>query len=57
LTVTVKGELVKIEGRKLTFSIVATDGVDVISEGKHERFIINAEKFKAKVNDKAMRNK
>ncbi len=57
LTVNVKGELVKIEGRKLTFSIVATDGVDIISEGTHERFIINAEKFKAKINDKAMRNK
>lgn len=57
LTVNVRGELVKIEGRKLTFSIVATDGVDIISEGTHERFIINAEKFKAKINDKAMRNK
>lgn len=57
LTVTVNGKLVKIEGRKLTFSIVATDGVDIISEGIHERFIINAEKFRAKVNDKAMRNK
>ncbi len=56
-TVTVKGELIKIEGRKLTFSITAYDGVDIISEGTHERFIINAEKFKAKVNDKAMQNK
>jgi fluoroacetyl-CoA thioesterase len=30
LTVTVKGELIHIEGRKLTFAIVADDGIDVI---------------------------
>ncbi len=53
LTVNVKGELLKIEGRRLTFSITAHDGVDIISEGTHERFIVNAEKFTAKVNDKA----
>ncbi len=57
LTVNVRGELVKIEGRKLTFSIVATDGVDIISEGTHERFIVNAEKFIAKVNEKAKKGK
>ncbi|HWP91988.1 MAG TPA: thioesterase family protein [Thermodesulfobacteriota bacterium] len=55
LTVNVKGELVKVEGRKLTFSIVATDGVDVISEGTHDRFIVDAERFSSKVEKK--RNK
>ncbi len=52
LTVKVKGELIKIEGRKLTFSIVASDGVDVISEGTHERFIVDAERFSSKVEKK-----
>jgi fluoroacetyl-CoA thioesterase len=52
LTVTVKGELIHIEGRKLTFAIVTDDGIDVISEGTHERFIINPAKFKAKVQSK-----
>jgi fluoroacetyl-CoA thioesterase len=56
LTVNVKGELVKIEGRKLTFSIVATDGVDVISEGTHERFIVDAERFSSKVEKKKNTN-
>lgn len=51
-TVTVKGKLEKVEGRKLTFSIVADDGVDKISEGTHERFVINAEKFNASIDDK-----
>jgi fluoroacetyl-CoA thioesterase len=52
LTVTVKGELIKVEGRKLTFSIVASDGIDVISEGTHERFIVDAERFSSKVEKK-----
>lgn len=48
LTVTVRGKLEKVEGRKLTFAIVADDGVDQISEGVHERFVIDAAKFNAK---------
>jgi len=47
--------LEKIEGRKLTFSIIADDGVEKISEGTHERFIINAAKFNAKAEAKADR--
>jgi len=53
LTVTVKTKLEKIEGRKLTFSIIADDGVDKISEGTHERFIIDAVKFNSKAEAKA----
>lgn len=49
LTVTAKVELIAIEGRKLTFLVEAHDGIDLISKGKHERFIINREKFDAKV--------
>ena len=44
-TVTVTGKLEKVEGKKLTFSLKAHDGVDQITAGTHERFIINAEKF------------
>jgi fluoroacetyl-CoA thioesterase len=49
LTVTVKGSLDRVEGRKLTFSLVADDGLDMISEGTHERFVIDAAKFNAKI--------
>ena len=49
LTVTVKGSLDKVEGRKLTFSLAADDGVDAISKGTHERFVIDAAKFNAKM--------
>jgi fluoroacetyl-CoA thioesterase len=49
LTVTVKVKLERVEGRKLTFAISADDGIDTISEGIHERFVIDVEKFNAKV--------
>jgi fluoroacetyl-CoA thioesterase len=49
LTITVRGRLDKVEGRKLAFSLVADDGVDVISQGTHERFIIDAERFNGKM--------
>ena len=53
LTVTVRGMLEKVEGRKLTFSLTADDGVDAISQGHHVRFIIDALKFNAKAMAKA----
>jgi len=49
LTVTVKGRLEKVDGRKLSFSLSAHDGADTISEGTHDRFIIDADKFNAAV--------
>jgi fluoroacetyl-CoA thioesterase len=52
LTVTANVELIKIESRKLTFKVEAHDGVDLISQGIHERFIINKEKFAAKLEAK-----
>jgi len=53
LTVTVKVRLEEVEGRKLVFSIVADDGIDKISEATHDRFIIDAAKFNAKMDAKA----
>jgi len=48
-TVTVNVTLAQVEGRKLTFAVTAHDGIDRISSGVHERFIIDAAKFNAKV--------
>jgi fluoroacetyl-CoA thioesterase len=56
LTVTVKGRLDKIEGKKLHFSLEAFDDKDPISRGTHDRFIIDAEAFKAAVSKKAAGN-
>jgi fluoroacetyl-CoA thioesterase len=53
LTVKVSGELTEVDGRKLTFAITAHDGIDKISEGTHQRFIVDAEKFAARAAKKA----
>jgi len=52
LSITVRGRLDKVEGRKLSFSIEADDGTDKISEGTHDRFIIHTEKFNKKIQEK-----
>lgn len=49
LQVTATVELIAVEGRKLVFSVAAHDGVDLISKGRHERFVINKQKFDAKL--------
>jgi fluoroacetyl-CoA thioesterase len=56
LQVTATVELIEIEGRKLVFAVEAHDGIDLISKGRHERFIINKEKFVAKVSEKRKAN-
>lgn len=52
LTVTASATLVAVEGRKLVFEVSATDGVDQIGRGRHERFIIDCAKFLAKTAQK-----
>ena len=55
LTVTVDVRLDKVDGRKLSFSIAAHDGADRITEGTHERVVIDSARFAAKVDEKAQR--
>ena len=57
LTVTAKVELIAVEGKKLTFSVEAHDGVDLISKGRHERFVINKKKFDERVKSKSDRDR
>jgi fluoroacetyl-CoA thioesterase len=52
MTVTVKGRLEVVDGRKLRFSLEAFDDRDQISSGTHDRFIIDAAKFNAAVAEK-----
>ncbi|QYZ67478.1 MAG: hypothetical protein HPY30_16705 [Gammaproteobacteria bacterium (ex Lamellibrachia satsuma)] len=50
--VTATVELIKVEGRKLTFSVEAHDEVELISKGEHKRFVISKEKFDSSVAEK-----
>ena len=54
LTVTVEARLERIEGRKLTFSLTAHDGIDAITSGTHERVIIDPDRFNNKVAKKML---
>jgi len=49
LTVTVDCEIIAVDGRKITFKARAHDGVDLISEGTHERVVIDPARFNAKL--------
>jgi len=53
LEVTAKVKLTQVDGRRLVFEVEANDGVDVISKGTHERFVINRSRFSEKVKQKA----
>ncbi len=52
LTVTVTARLTAVEGRRLSFTVEAHDGIDLISRGTHERAVINRAKFDAKTQGK-----
>ena len=45
-------ELVEIDRRKLVFKVAAYDERGLIGEGRHERFIIDNQKFQAKADAK-----
>ena len=55
LTVTVNVRLDSVDGSRLTFFLVADDGIDKIAEGTHQRFVIDAARFTARVAEKARR--
>ena len=48
-----KVTLIEVDGRKLVFAVEAHDGVDIISKGIHERFVISMEKLNDKVKSKS----
>ena len=52
LEVTASVELIEVDGRRLVFQVEAHDGVDLISKGRHERFIIMRDKFDARLGQK-----
>jgi fluoroacetyl-CoA thioesterase len=53
VSITVYGELLDIDGAHLRFRVWASDGIDVILEGTHDRGIVERERFVARVKRKA----
>jgi len=52
-TVTVDVECTEVTGRKVWFHVRAHDGVDMIGEGYHQRFIVEWDRFNKRMADKA----
>jgi fluoroacetyl-CoA thioesterase len=55
LTVTVDVECVEVVGHRVAFKVSAHDGLDLIGEGRHERFVVVWDKFNARVAAKAQK--
>ena len=53
MSIRVRTEVTSVEGRKLTFKLEAFDEMEKIAEATHERFIIVADKFNARMAEKA----
>ena len=53
MEVTAKVRLIEVDGRRLVFEVEAHDDFDLIARGKHERFVINKEKFDHKMKGKS----
>lgn len=47
--ITVTAELTEVDGRRLEFTVRAEDAKGVLGEGKHQRFIIDPQRFMAKL--------
>ena len=53
MTVTFHSEVTSVEDRRVNFKVEAFDEREKIAEGTHQRFIVNAERFAARVQEKA----
>jgi len=53
MKVSARAELLNIDGRALSFKVEAFDDAGKIGEGLHSRFIVENEKFLAKVKSKS----
>lgn len=49
MTLSVKGEVLEVEGRRVRFRVEAWDDVERICEGTHERVVIDPARFNDKV--------
>jgi predicted thioesterase len=50
--VLLRAKIIEVVDRRITFQVEASDKIDKIGEGTHERFIINIPRFRAKFNEK-----
>ena len=52
MTVNAAATLKEVDGRRLVFEVSASDEVELIGQGTHERFLVDHERFERRVRDK-----
>ncbi len=52
MTVNAIATLKEVDGRRLVFDVSASDQVELIGQGTHERFIVDRERFEKRVREK-----
>ena len=52
MTVRLRAELLEVDRRRLRFKVEAWDALEKIGEGEHERFIIDKDRFDARLEEK-----
>lgn len=50
---TIVATVAEFDGRKVTFDVQASDPLEVICEGRHERFVVDVDKTREKLTHKA----
>ena len=55
MSVEVRARLERVEGRKLVFQVSARDDLDLVTEGRHERHVIDKSRFDERVEAKRAR--
>ncbi|MGE5579339.1 MAG: thioesterase family protein [Bacillota bacterium] len=54
-TVTAVARLVQVDGRRLVFQVEASDGMDKVGDGTHERFLVFQDRFNLRTQEKSTR--
>jgi len=49
VTISATATIDEVESRKISFTVTAHDGTNEIGSGKHERFVVDAERFMKKL--------
>jgi len=55
MQVTLRAEIISVDGRRVRFRIEARDEQEKIAEGTHERFVMDIERFASRMETKAKR--
>ncbi len=53
MEVTFQSEVIAVDDRRVRFKVAAFDAKEQIADGTHERFVINVERFAARLKEKA----